>query len=402
MSHYFYQPEYFSKFRCLGGECPVSCCDGWNVYWTKAEVAKLKGAEMHDELRKMIEDNFELTTKGIPETVTDEQDKEQYVIRLCDDKRCPFHERGTDLCMIQRSIGEENFGVVCGLYPRRRFMMQDNGIISSCSSSCPAVLKLLLHDKRAAKMESIPITTVREIQAVHTDAERKAAPAYLKFRKDLIEYYSYVFTSDITFEEAMLMGAIAAHNFSDPRNQNDLPQCVDIIRKEVGVKDVHRITDKIAPVYMSKYNIALSLLYKLSGKEKDFLPVDISVMSDGEKFDTEKYLEGKEKFLEKLPGGDRGLKNIAMNMFLDIFVHIDMSEYSFFAFYLYFSACMAAVSLLAYTAGYANENTEADFIASVSLFSRSVSHSSAYIKPTLEYLEKYGTETVNNVASFIK
>ena len=27
-------PEYYKQFRCLAGECPDTCCVGWEIGWT--------------------------------------------------------------------------------------------------------------------------------------------------------------------------------------------------------------------------------------------------------------------------------------------------------------------------------------------------------------------------------
>ena len=59
MQYYYKQPEYFQKFRCIGGDCDVNCCDcSWSIYWEKGEVDKLLSTEMSDDFKKVVQEHI--------------------------------------------------------------------------------------------------------------------------------------------------------------------------------------------------------------------------------------------------------------------------------------------------------------------------------------------------------
>ncbi len=401
-SFYYYQPEYYQKFRCMGGDCPESCCYDWNIIWTKKELDRLKSAEMSDKLRQLIDKSFILYDNNASDS-NQEKEKIKYKVILNEkDQECPFHDNKTGLCLIQREVGEEYFGNTCSSYPRRLFIMPDKGVVRECSLSCPAVIKRLIHDKHAIKMETIPINKRTTVLADMDSRETLAALPFLKFRRELIDYYNWVFSSELSFEDAMLMGVIAAYSYSEPRNQNDIPMCVDIIKKEIKESDVHRVIDKVEPNYKLKYSIARYMIYILPQKNPDHIPISIFKLLEGEDIDVEKLMQGKKKFYEKYPNGDSALKNVAFNLFLDRFLFADFSEYGFSGFYLYFCVCMTAVSLIAYAAGYSDENKEEDLIVSLSRFIRPVSHNNNYVKAAIDFLEKHGSDSAEFIATFLK
>ena len=107
MDYFYKQPKYYSQFRCIGGDCPESCCDGWCVLWTSQEIDNLKSADVSAGLKERIDNSFSYT-----------EEHKKYMINLCNDGRCPFHNRETDLCDIQHELGEKALSTVCGTYPR--------------------------------------------------------------------------------------------------------------------------------------------------------------------------------------------------------------------------------------------------------------------------------------------
>ena len=131
MEHYYIQPKYFRNFRCVGGNCPESCCDGWGISWRICELNRLKTAECSERLAGLIDTSFELS-----------DDKLYYDIKLGSNGRCPFHNSESGLCDIQKELGEAYLGVVCTQYPRHFIEHGDQIIrwlcyILSCGSRFP-------------------------------------------------------------------------------------------------------------------------------------------------------------------------------------------------------------------------------------------------------------------------
>ena len=95
-------PSYYSQFHCIGGNCPDSCCIGWEVdidEETCDYYKSLKGP-FGDRLRAHIKEDG--TDRYFP---------------LCEDGRCPFLNR-ENLCDIITQLGEESLAQVCMEYPR--------------------------------------------------------------------------------------------------------------------------------------------------------------------------------------------------------------------------------------------------------------------------------------------
>lgn len=55
-------PEYYERFRCIGGACPDTCCAGWEVDVDEASAMYYQGIKgaFGDRLRKALkkEDGF--------------------------------------------------------------------------------------------------------------------------------------------------------------------------------------------------------------------------------------------------------------------------------------------------------------------------------------------------------
>lgn len=122
-------PDYYKKFKCVGGTCPDSCCIGWEVdidddtweYYDSIE------GEFGERLREHMRD-----------------DGEDRYFTLCENGRCPFlNDR--NLCDIILNIGEESLSLVCTEYPRY-FLDAGDYEQADMSLSCMEVGRIVLTD----------------------------------------------------------------------------------------------------------------------------------------------------------------------------------------------------------------------------------------------------------------
>lgn len=134
-----YEPDYASRFRCLAGACPDTCCKDWEIIIDDETLRKyraLPGA-FGDEVRAAL--------------TTDEEGDTMF--RL-EDGHCPL-VRADGLCRLQLAYGEEALCKTCRAHPR---FWEEYGAAKelTLSISCPAAAQLLFtHDG--------PVTfTVRE------------------------------------------------------------------------------------------------------------------------------------------------------------------------------------------------------------------------------------------------
>ena len=120
------QPDYYSDFSCIAGDCPDTCCVGWQV------IIDPKHLEYYSSLDGEL---GETIRKGI--TVSDGEAS----FSLCNGRCAMLRE--DKLCKIQYALGEEALSKVCGFYPRfvtELGLTREQGL----SVSCPEVARLLL------------------------------------------------------------------------------------------------------------------------------------------------------------------------------------------------------------------------------------------------------------------
>ena len=109
MEGHFLVPDYYEDFRCKGGACRRTCCDGWGISVTQAEYFRLLGMDCPPDLRRRIDVAFHA-----PETPSPERFR---LITPTWQGDCPM--RAPDgLCALQCTCGEEALPAICRLYPR--------------------------------------------------------------------------------------------------------------------------------------------------------------------------------------------------------------------------------------------------------------------------------------------
>ncbi len=394
MEYYYKQPKYYSSFHCIGGECPVSCCDGWNVDWYDAEVEKLKKANMSDELRNKVEKSFVFM-----------EERKSWLVKMSRDNRCPFHNRETGLCLIQKELGAEYLGDICTNYPRI-FYLIDNYIFRSISSSCPAVFDLIVNNKNAVTLENIPVRNAKQILKktrvrIDTKEHRECVP-YLRFRLMITEFILEILHGNRSLDISIILAAMAAKKISDvaESNANEIPKIINTYRTQLTQASTSRAVDSIEPNLRLKFIIVNNLMVKyLEDLEAD---VNISVLHDGENVILANYERGKEEFDKVFAGREWAMRNIAENMFLDVFYHLNLTKGTFFEMFAYFTACVAAVQVFARAIGFVSKNIESDFIMAISHLNRKMSHSKETADKLVLELKDLGLTTPAHLALIIK
>lgn len=127
-------PDYYTDFRCKCGECRKPCCNGWKIAVSEEEYFRIIGMECSEELHRKIESSFETPHEPSPE-------KYKFITSNWLGQCRMLDEDG--MCALQRECGEFALSEVCRLYPRS--LKQEDGILEACcSSSCEAVVELLI------------------------------------------------------------------------------------------------------------------------------------------------------------------------------------------------------------------------------------------------------------------
>lgn len=120
-------PDYYEAFHCLAGDCPHTCCTGWEVVIDEETAERYQGVSgaLGEKLRRNLLQDADGDFCFAPEG-----------------GRCPFLEE-SGLCEIHRTLGEEATSITCQQHPR---FTEDYGAFQevTLSASCPAANALLL------------------------------------------------------------------------------------------------------------------------------------------------------------------------------------------------------------------------------------------------------------------
>ena len=87
----YLKPDYFEDFKCIAGECPDTCCAGWQIMIDEESLDYY--GEVHGTFGKRLRDSI---------------DWQEGAFYQCE-KRCAFLNE-KDLCDIYTELGE---GALC-------------------------------------------------------------------------------------------------------------------------------------------------------------------------------------------------------------------------------------------------------------------------------------------------
>lgn len=127
------KPYYYDKFRCLAGECPDTCCAGWQICIDDVSLEKYENVEgpFGNRLANSID--------------WEEGAFYQY------ERRCAFLNED-NLCDLQAELGETALCDTCRMYPRH--VEEFDGLRElSLSLSCPEAARMILTCQEAVRFE---------------------------------------------------------------------------------------------------------------------------------------------------------------------------------------------------------------------------------------------------------
>ena len=96
-------PSFYKDFKCIAGDCPDSCCQGWEVDADEDSLAYYK--TLTGDIKKRIDG------------VLDKDEFGNTIFRLAERKRCPFLN-DENLCDMHIAIGGEHTPFKCRTFPR--------------------------------------------------------------------------------------------------------------------------------------------------------------------------------------------------------------------------------------------------------------------------------------------
>jgi lysine-N-methylase len=128
-------PKYVSDFRCIGSQCPDSCCERFAVNIDKDTFRAYRRSE--DPILKPL---FKLNLLRSDKNSTDALYGKFKTNPPAN--KCTFLDAECG-CLIQKRLGEDGLSDVCFSYPRHTFQINDH-LEQTLGLSCPEAARLAL------------------------------------------------------------------------------------------------------------------------------------------------------------------------------------------------------------------------------------------------------------------
>lgn len=123
------KPTFYKNFKCIAGDCPDSCCQGWEVDADSDSLEYYKTLDNSLEIKKRID------------SVLSKDEFDNTIFTLAPKKRCPFLN-DENLCDVHIAIGAEHTPYTCRTFPR---FIYDFGATREIgiSFSCPVASDMM-------------------------------------------------------------------------------------------------------------------------------------------------------------------------------------------------------------------------------------------------------------------
>ena len=123
------KPTFYKNFKCIAGDCPDSCCQGWEVDADSDSLEYYKTLDNSLEIKKRID------------SVLSKDEFNNTIFTLAPKKRCPFLN-DKNLCDMHIAIGGEHTPYTCRTFPR--FIYDFGGTREiGISFSCPVASDMM-------------------------------------------------------------------------------------------------------------------------------------------------------------------------------------------------------------------------------------------------------------------
>lgn len=166
----YFQPEYVSKFKCIGQACDAHCCKNWRIDIDNATYKKyshIKPKNAAKEITKHFVKNEQMHC---------------YTVALDERGFCPMLTED-NWCKIQRTYGEDYLSQVCSTYPRNTWKIEDF-FERSLTLTCPAVGVLVLMNPEPMAFEKKEVS-----EKVHNNNGKIAIKTPLQIPKKLLQHF---------------------------------------------------------------------------------------------------------------------------------------------------------------------------------------------------------------------
>ncbi|MDE6592915.1 MAG: flagellin lysine-N-methylase [Oscillospiraceae bacterium] len=373
------EPAFYKDFACIGSECPVNCCYGWNIQWENNEVERLKAAECSDELKNIIDNAF-----------TFEPNINKYIIRTVNDK-CPMLDEN-NLCRIQRELGVDYMSMTCMGYPRMYYMFHNfNGYMRTCEISCCHVIKMLCSVPNTMRLRTLQHKENLEMYAYADKRTDLIQHPQLKYRKQLFDFFYEILSDESrSIETSVVLASVAARNidFSIDKGQPDrIPEIIRTLKTRLNDPAQIEKLENARPNLSLKMNFASALIQVLNASNTYALVADENGIPD-----ERLCKEGVEKFNDMFKDRPFAMRNIALNVFITLFMPYRDRTSSLFNNFRYFAAEISAIKFIGavMAARVVESEAEESFYFTAARIDRCFTHDDIKIQVIYDMLDKFG------------
>ena len=216
-------PSFYNDFKCIAGDCPDSCCQGWDVDADSDSLAYYKA--MKNSFKSRID------------SVLSKDEYGNTVFRLTENKRCPFLNRD-NLCDMHIALGQEHTPYTCRTFPR---FINDFGSVREMglSFSCPVASDIMWNLKEDFDF----VETVNSDPPVLNDIDAELYFLLLKARK---KAYEIVKNKALPLKDRMTQ--LLKFGFELQKDLGDYPEG----KPAVSFKEVFENPEVINPEWVKK------------------------------------------------------------------------------------------------------------------------------------------------------
>lgn len=127
----YLKPHYYDKFVCTAGDCPDSCCAGWQIMIDETSLERYgnEKSEFGTRLRNSIDWDEECFYQN--------------------NRRCAFLNE-ENLCDLYKALGPDSLCDTCRMYPRHTEEYEGLRELS-LSLSCPEAARIILSCKEPVR-----------------------------------------------------------------------------------------------------------------------------------------------------------------------------------------------------------------------------------------------------------
>ena len=353
-------PDYYEKFKCIGTDCPDTCCACWEIV---ADDKSLKNyIKYRGKFKKQLLKNINFFKKTFRQT---------------DNLRCAFLNRD-NLCNMQLQMGEAALCRTCTNYPRHIEEFENVREIS-LSVSCPVVAEILLNDSNKTDFISVERDNEEEFKDFDLLLYSKLCDA----RSIMIEILQ---NREIPIELRMQVSIAFGHDIQGRINRNEIFSFEEVFEKYQDKK----IFEK-ARKYAKKYNenfklkfdtakVLFNILFEFEHLKKDWIELLNDVYDILYDKNESAYSELSDEFDKWIKDNDTGY-DIKMEQLLVyfIFTYFCGSVYDEKVYQKVFMSVIGVflIQEILKAVWFLNDRkfTEKDYVNVVYRFSRELEHS---------------------------